>query len=229
MQYAVTMTDYLLRPYSGRAMRAFALGTTLLVGLMSLPMQPAYAQQLQADVVRFHNGFTAQGQVIRLEPDDPGLAASLEYQSYAEALGARLAKLGFKPAGGENGAPQLVGVIAYKSVVEASSAPARSPVSIGVGVGGGSRNVGVSLGTSFGLGTPATRDVRVNSLSFTLKSAQDGQVVWEGRATNEQRDTPNAAPTQAIPQLMDALLSDFPGLSGKTTRYRAPKAPAASR
>lgn len=194
---------------------------TLVLGASASPARAA--PRFEADVVRFHSGTVPTGQTIQLKPMDASLAQSLEFTSYANQLGQKLEALGFKPAA--SGAGDLIGEVRYTQTVRAEPREAgRSPVSVGVGVGGGAGNVGVSVGTSFGLGTrrdPPGR--RTTTLELRLKRASDGAPVWEGRAIHDGRDGKDTALSALMPRLIDAMLVDFPGPSGQTSRYRAPR------
>jgi Domain of unknown function (DUF4136) len=171
-----------------------------------------------ASAVRFHSGFAVQAQSIALVPADPALARSLEFASYANALGAKLEALGFKPAAGTTA--DLIGQISYSETRRAGP-PKRSPVSIGVGVGGVGSNVGVSVGSQIGLGGSSESDVSSYELALRLNPAGSTQSVWEGRASVNLSGKGGLA--TAMPQLINALLSGFPGQSGMTVQVPAAK------
>lgn len=192
-----------------------------LAAVLSLGAPPALAR-FKADVVRFHGATVPSGQSVALEAADPEQAGSLEFSSYANRLGEGLGRLGFKPAATTDAAPGLIGQIGYATTLRPVLRDGDdSPVHVGVGVGGGGGNVGVSVGTVFGLGKREPRGgARVHELRLVLKTPE-GAAVWEGRATTETDErTPFA---EVAPGLVDALLSDFPGPSGRTTRYKAPR------
>lgn len=177
--------------------------------------------RLEADVVRFHRNDVAAAGTVTLRHADPQVTQSLEFQQYAAVIGERLARHGFRPATG--GEADLIGEVGYvtstRSTLREGSS---SPVSVGVGVGGVGSHVGVSVGTSFGLGRKSEGSgIRVHTLSLRLMKP-DGQTVWEGRATAETAREKGGDFASLLPGLADALLSDFPGLSGQTTRYVEP-------
>lgn len=204
--------------------RSIWLVLACLAGLSAASTAQA-APRFAADVVRFHQGVTVSGQTVQIVPVDPALATSLEFTSYARALGARLEALGFRPAPPEGG--ELVAALRTGSVVrDLPREGQRSPVTVGVGVGvgGGSGGVGVNVGTLFGLG--GNREPprsRTTTVELRLSRATDGVAVWEGRAVHEGRDDKASDPATIVPQLMDGLLADFPGPSGQTVRYKAPR------
>lgn len=194
----------------------------LAAALLASSLNACASNRFEADVVRFHRNDVAEVATVSLRPADPNLAQTLEFQSYAEILGQRLASHGFRPAA--NGAADLIGEVGYVTATRSALRDGRSssPVSVGVGVGGVGSNVGVSVGTAFGIGGGKSKGgTRVHTLSLRLMQP-DGATVWEGRAvaevsTDQKDDLPSV-----FPRLADALLSDFPGPSGTTTRYVEP-------
>jgi hypothetical protein len=178
----------------------------------------------RAEVVRFHDGVAPAGQTIVVRPVDSTLTNSMEFASHAKRLSDGLAKVGFKPADADATA-DLVAEMAYSSMTRAPLRDSnRSPVSVGVGVGGVGSHVGVSIGTVFGMGKKsAPAGMRVHMVDVRLKTA-DGKTLWEGRANTEIReDRPKSSFADALPGLVDSLVADFPGPSGVTTVYKPPR------
>lgn len=177
--------------------------------------------RFEADVVRFHRNDLAPAATVSLRHADPQVTQSLEFQQYAAVIGERLARHGFRPATG--GAADLIGEVGYVTSTRAALRDgSSSPVSVGVGVGGIGSNVGVSVGTAFGLGRKSEGNgTRVHTLSLRLMKP-DGQTVWEGRATAETDREKGGDFAAMLPKLADALLANFPGPSGQTTRYVEP-------
>jgi len=93
---------------------------------------------------------------------------------------------------------------------------ASAPVTIGVGGSSYGGNVGISLGTSFGVGK-RRQTLVATRLFVQIKRASDSAVLWEGRAATE---APEAAPAAqsglAAEKLARALFQGFPGESGRT-------------
>ncbi|MGB3722201.1 MAG: DUF4136 domain-containing protein [Pacificimonas sp.] len=170
------------------------------------------------DVTRFHvNAPMSQGTVF-LEPVREDRVGTLEFNQYRDAIAAELAAAGFTPVRTKTGA-DLVGRIDYGQTTR-EGLPGRSPVSVGVGGGTAGRNVGIGLGTVFGLGKKKNNDVAVSTLELRMVRTADNSPVWEGRAVTEAREeTEEAALSAAIPALARDLLRDFPGESGETVRY----------
>lgn len=188
--------------------------------LLASSLGACASSRFEADVVRFHRNDVAEASTVSLRPADSGLAQTLEFQQYAEILGQRLAARGFRPASG--GAADLIGEVSYTTTTRSALRDNRSPVSVGVGVGGVGSNVGVSLGTAFGIGgNKSNGGTRVHTLALRLMKP-GGETVWEGRAVAEASMDQGGSLPSLFPKLADALLSDFPGPSGKTTQYVEP-------
>jgi hypothetical protein len=193
---------------------AAVLGGLLAVGLLG----GCASEQLRADVVRFHSSFAVR-------PVDAALANSLEFSTYANVLADRLTRLGYKPVA--NGAADLVAELAYgQATRDTSSDGGRSPVTVGVGVGGGSGSFGLggSLNFPIGRGADKNRGMRDTQVSVRIKRSGQDKPLWEGRATAESLNVETNSLSSLTPAMIDAVLSGFPGVSGKTVRYTPPKA-----
>lgn len=191
--------------------RAVALAALLLAGACTT------SDTFSAQVTRFHlNQPQARGTIF-IEPL-AGPADSLEFQTYAGAIGAELRRVGFEPVPTRDAAEQLAVVGLGQTVREGIEGD--SPVRIGIGGGTGGSSGGIGIGTSFGVGSGRSNDVTTNTLSIKIERKSDRSVIWEGRAASDAKgDSPNAAPGTAVPQLARALFDGFPGESGKTVRY----------
>lgn len=197
--------------YSRAALVALALSVSACAG-----------DRAGADVTRFHLNQQLAPASVYLEPINPEAGGqSLEFRSYAAAVGQELSQLGYTVVPALTQA-ELVGSLSFGQMTREALATG-SPVRIGVGGGTFGDNVGVGLGTSFGLGSSKSRDVNVNMLALQLKRRSDNSVIWEGRATSEAREgTRYGDLSAAVPMLADALFENFPGPSGQTTRYKPP-------
>ena len=193
----------------------------LAAALLATSLGACASSRFEADVVRFHRNDVAESATVSLRPADPSLAQTLEFQQYAEILGQRLSAHGFRPASG--GTADLIGEVSYTTTTRSALRDrSSSPVSVGVGVGGVGSNVGLGVSTAFGLGgNKSNGGTRVHTLALRL-TKPGGETVWEGRAEAEAgMDQGGDLPT-LFPKLADALLSDFPGPSGQTTRFVEP-------
>jgi len=186
----------------------------LLVTLMAACTSPRF----EADVVRFHNLTPAtnfQGQSIVVMPLDPA-QNGLEFATYADVIGHKLATLGFQPAQFQGNADYIAIVDFTIQPVSALDDRGSSPVSVGVGVGGVGRHVGVSVGTIFGVGDRKPKDIYSRFLSIALKNQTSNEVVYEGRVSSNGKE---GSPILILPIMADALFADFPGPSGATTKF----------
>lgn len=199
-----------------RAMQGLALGVAVaLAGCASAPT---------AEVTRFHLGQPIPSDTIAVVPSPdavtPGAAVPLEFTTYARAVGAELAKAGFRPVEGPS---------AYVAVLKieqsATQGPPRSaPFQIGIGGGTGGRSGGVGGSISLPVGKAPSSVVRTTSLSLRIRRQSDATAVWEGRASQTTpADAAGASLTAAVPRLAAALLAGFPGKSGSVETVKLPK------
>jgi Domain of unknown function (DUF4136) len=164
------------------------------------------------EVTRFHLGQAIAPAPVSVAPQAGQDGASIEYRTWAIAVARELGKLGFS----EGANAPYTAEIGY-SRDSRITAPARSPVTIGVGGGTGGGGFGIGVGTTFGVGTPKTSEAITTRLSVKLKRKSDGAALWEGRAQTEAPSTaPAAQPGLASEKLTRALFTGFPGESGKT-------------
>lgn len=178
----------------------------------------------ETNVTRFHlNQPIAPGQ-IAIEPRDPRQQGSLEFDSYAGAVGAELTRLGFRVAPGL-ATSELVAVVSFTRTTREAGI-AQSPVSVGLGVGGGTggyRGGGVGLGggLSFPVGKARSRYVTASEMKVLIKRRSDGTAIWEGTAQQSARsDARNADAVSAARTLAASLFQGFPGESGRTITIR---------
>lgn len=165
------------------------------------------------DVTRFHLGQPIAGAAVSVEPMSTNATISPEYQTYADAVGAELGRLGFAPAAGQPST--FIASVSFRRTSQ-GYVRKRPPVTIGIGGGSFGGNVGVGGSTSFGIGG---RDVEVirTELSVQLRRRSDDTVVWEGKAqTDGMLGTPDGQPGGTAQRLAAALFKDFPGESGIT-------------
>lgn len=193
---------------SAHLLRAVLLGS-------ALALAGCAAQVPEARVTRFHLGQPIARGDIAVEPLYPPAAKDLEYQNYATAVSAELARLGFTLAPGL-ARSELVAVV---NVTRRSRDTLNegSPVSIGLGGGTFGRHVGVGGGLSFPIGKARSSEILVTELAVQIKRRSEGTVIWEGRGVSEARGgTPYADPAVAVRKLSAALFQGFPGESGRT-------------
>lgn len=189
----------------------------------------ACASPFKADVSRFQSQLPApQGQTFAVVADDPALAGGLEFAQYAQLVGAQMERLGYAPASPES-ASLLVrfdyGVDDGRERVR-STGFARDPYWdpwYGYGFGPRSRYYG-RLGYSpwgYGFydpwfGGPDVRSYTVYTSGIDMKiDRKDGERLFEGKA--QAVSTSNRL-QYLVPNLVDAMFTDFPGNSGETVR-----------
>lgn len=175
-------------------------------------------------VTRFHlNQPIAPGQ-IAIEPRDPRQVGGLEFAANAGVVAAELTRLGFRVAPGVATSELVAVVDVTRTTRESGVEP--PPVSVGLGVGGGTggfRRSGVGLGggISFPVGKAKSRYVTMTEMKVLLKRRSDGTAIWEGTAQQAARsDAATADATTAVRALAAALFQGFPGESGRTVTVK---------
>ncbi|MFU7527495.1 DUF4136 domain-containing protein [Qipengyuania sp. ASV99] len=197
--------------------RRFGLAGLLAVGL------GACAPTFQADVSRFQAQLPApQGQTFAVVADDPALAGGLEFALYADLVAAEMAELGYNRVASPETANLLVrfdyGVDNGRERVR-SSGIAADPFFSPWGVYGAR---GFRRSYAFGfydpwLAGPEVRSYTVYTSDIDLKidNASTGQRLFEGQA---QAVSSSNRLQALVPNLVDAIFTDFPGNSGETLR-----------
>ena len=166
------------------------------------------------EITRFHLNQPIASGTVRIEPLTRG-GESLEFRTYAAAVGSAMARAGFASADGDAQPAYIAAIEVTRDVREALRK--RSPVTIGIGGGTGGYGSGVGLGASFGIGGSRAPETAIVQLSVRLMKRSDRSVIWEGRAkTQAAANSPAAQPGLAAEKLADALFRDFPGESGRT-------------
>lgn len=171
------------------------------------------------EVTRFHVPDTSRlgrGSVA-VEPA-PGMSAdSLEWRSYAAAVGRQLTLVGYSEQAAGSG-----GQVAYVRLQRQAYQPERSrgPVSVGVGGSTGSYGSGVGLGIGIDLSGPPPEMVETE-LAVTIKERASGQALWEGRASfTVTAKSPLANSQLGAAKMAEALFKGFPGNSGETIQVK---------
>jgi hypothetical protein len=171
------------------------------------------------EVTRFHLPDTAalgQG-TIAVEPG-PGMdGASLEFRTYAAAVGRQLSLLGY----GEMVAGQS-DQIALVHIERRTLVPGRNggPVSVGVGGSTGSYGSGVGVGIGLNLSGPPPEQIETR-LSVTIRERASNRSLWEGRASFAVKSSSPLANSQlGAAKMAEALFTGFPGTSGETIQVK---------
>lgn len=187
----------------------------------------------KADVSRFAVPLPAPaGQTFAVVAEDPRLAGGLEFATYANAVAAELQQLGYARAASPESADMLV---RFDYRVDGGRERVRTDFGgggIGLGAGrwgpwgpwggwgggwgGGFGGWGLGFNDPF-FGGPDVRSYTIYTSAIDLKIDRrvDGQRLFEGKAEAVSRS--NRLPV-LVPNLVDALFTDFPGRSGETVR-----------
>lgn len=182
----------------------------------------ACAPSFNADVSRFATTLPApQGETFAVVADDPKLAGGLEFSLYADMVGDQMEKLGYVEAASPAEASMLVrfdyGVDNGRERVRTTGGRFNDPF-----FGPWGRGFGFRRGFAFGFHDPflAGPEVRsytvyVSDIDVKIDSTASGERLFEGQAQAASRT--NRLQT-LVPNLVDALFTDFPGNSGETLR-----------
>ncbi|QLC24429.1 DUF4136 domain-containing protein [Parasphingopyxis algicola] len=185
----------------------------------------------RADVARFQQMPAPQGQSFYIQPAEEGKADSLEFATYANLVSAELGDYGYTPAnspqdatlvvtmdyGVDDGRERIVttpgsyrGYWGHRSLFYSpyySRLRWRSPYYYGW----------YDPFFDSGFGYPRVRSYTLYTSELDLRIARiaDGEPVFEGRARARSR---NDALTELVPNLVEAMFTNFPGNSGEEVR-----------
>jgi hypothetical protein len=212
----------------------------LVAAPLALGTLAACATPFNADVQRFQSALPApQGQTFTVVADDPALAGGLEFSQYASVVADRMASLGYRPVNSTAEADLLVrfdyGVDKGRERVRQTGFrdPFYDPW-FGYGRYGYSR-FGYSRGYwgpafgrgyygrpwSYGFYDPFfdngldSYTVYTSGIEMKIDNRASGQRLFEGKA--EAVSTSNRL-QYLVPNLVEAMFTDFPGRSGETKR-----------
>ena len=151
---------------------------------------------------------------VRAAPGAP--EDSLELNVFRDAVARELQEHGYVIIDGE--APQVAEVSIGLMVEQPGDRG--SPVSGGVGVGGGSYGSSAGVGIGIDLSPRPTERLH-RELRVMIKPTVGGTALWEGRARFTASTNSGFAETQAAAtKLADALFGGFPGQSGATIEVK---------
>lgn len=210
---------------SKKSLTRLALPVALAIGLS------ACTTPFKADVSRFAVPLPApQGQSFAVVAEDPKLAGGLEFATYANAVADEMQQLGYVRAASPEVADMLV---RFDYRVDGGRERVRTDFN-GGGFGGfggfgggpwgpwGGWGGGGFGGWGFGFndpffGGPNVRSYTIYTSGIEMKIDRrvDGQRLFEGKAEAVSRS--NRLP-RLVPNLVDAIFTDFPGSSGETLR-----------
>ncbi len=199
----------------------------------------ACATPFRADVSRFQSQLPAPaGQTFAVVADDPELAGGLEFSRYADFVEAEMQQLGYAQAASPESADLLVrfdyGVGRGRERIRStgfrdpfydpwrSYGWTRRPVVVNTPRGRAIAYV-PTRAWGYGFHDPffnrgrdiTSYTVYPSGIELTIDRAADGERLFEGRA--EALSTSNRL-QYLVPNLVDAMFTDFPGNSGETVR-----------
>lgn len=216
------------------------IGTNLKLALVPLALGAlaACTQSFRADVSRFESQLPApSGQTFTVVADDPGMAGGIEFRNYAQLVADHLAALGYRPVNNPADAQLLVrfdyGVDNGRERVRSTGLGYRDPFYsswynyqpvIYRGRDGAARVAYVRGFSPWGWGWNDSffgRDevysytVYTSGVQMKIDRAADSQRLFEGQA--QAASTSNRL-QYLVPNLVEAMFTDFPGNSGETVR-----------
>jgi len=176
----------------------------------------ACATSPQAQVVRFHAGQPVSRGTIVIVPANTAMAGTLEFQAQAAAITPHLQANGFTVVPDASQAQFTARV----DVATASrmGQPRGSNVSVGVGGGFSTGNVGIGTNVRVPVGgNNQPTSITGTTLSVSIIDNASNTATWEGRASTDGA-TNQPSGTAAAPQLAAALFREFPGQPGASVR-----------
>ncbi len=205
--------------------RALRIG---IVGAIAIGLS-ACAPSFKADVSRFQAQLPApQGQTFAVVAEDPALAGGLEFALYADLVAAEMAELGYVESAPE--AANLLVRFDYevdngRERVRSNGFGSSSHFSAWGGFGGfGRRGFGRGFGGRYAYGfydpwlaggEVRSYTVYTSGIEMKIDNTATGERLFEGQAQAVSRSNRLQA---LVPNLVDAIFTDFPGNSGETLR-----------
>lgn len=211
------------RPFVRAATAAFLPAVLFLSGC---------ATPFRADVQRFQRLPAPSGQTFTVTSTDPGLAGGIEFSQYAELVSQQLIEEGYVPATSP-GTADLVVSLDYEvdkgteRIVRDYDPFWGGGYGFGYGWGHGyypyygrhryvfGYNDPFLWGGGYGGSSIRSYTVYQSEVSMTIDRAADNLRLFEGRA--EARSRSDRLP-YLVPNLVEAMFTDFPGNSGETVR-----------
>lgn len=213
----------------GRRLK-FASAAAMLAGLA------ACASPFNADVTRFQTQLPApQGESFAVVADDPALAGGLEFSQYARYVADELRQLGYTQAPSPEQASLLV---RFDYNVDKGRERVRSTgfydpfYNPWYGYGRYSRGFYRGGPWAYGFYDPFfdrgidSYTVYTSEIDMKIDRTADGERLFEGTA---QALSSSNRLQYLVPNLVDAMFTDFPGQSGQTVRISVAPEKTASR
>lgn len=195
---------------------------------LALAALAACTSSFNADVSRFQSQLPAPaGQTFAVVAEDPALAGGIEFRTYAQFVADRMTALGFTPVDDPAQAELLVrfeyGVDQGRERVRSTGLAADPWWGPWYGYGFRSRGYYGRYYSPWAWGWNSgwygndvySYTIYTSGIAMKIDRAADGQRLFEGRA--EAVSTSNRL-QWLVPNLVDAMFTDFPGNSGETVR-----------
>lgn len=168
---------------------------------------------ISSEVTRFHQ-LPQAGGTVAVVAQDERKAGGPEFRAFADRAAADLATAGYAPATAD--APDYIAQLDYyqQPVVGGEDTGGGPRVSLGFSntTYGRHSAVGMGVGTSFDIGG-GRGQTAMRTVTLVIERRADGTRVFEGRA---QSMGPAENFLGAVPYMIDAIFTGFPGESGKT-------------
>lgn len=204
------------------------LYSALLAPALALVALSGCAQNFDANVARFQQLPAPQGQSFTVVADDPKLAGGLEFAQYAGLVAAKLGKVGYVAA---NDPARADLIVRMNYTVDAgiekirSTGFARDPFYPGYygyypDYWGRPFYPGFYDPFLFGPGYDNVESYTVFTSKLELRiDRNDGKRVFEGTASAQSLSDKL---TYLVPNLVDAMFTNFPGQSGENIKITLP-------
>jgi hypothetical protein len=215
------------------ANRAFGRSIRIAIAALALGALAACTSTFRSDVTRFQSQLPApQGQTFAVVAEDPALAGGLEFSQYAELVTEEMAALGYTPTHPD----QAMLLVRFDYAVDNGRERVRrssfardpfynswysyQPVFYRDREGRTRVTYVPSRRWGFGFNDPwfndvDTRTVYSSGIELKIDRAADGERLFEGRA---QALSASNKLQYLVPNLVEAMFTDFPGNSGETVR-----------
>lgn len=200
-----------------------------LLSVVLLALLAACATPFRADVARFQQLPAPQGQTFVIQPREAAKQGSLEFESYAQLVRQQLQAQGYQPSASPQAATLVV-------TLDYGVSDGREKVVTRPGYGGfygGYSRFGYwpysrypfyhggfydpFWGSPFGYPEVYSYTIYNSYLDMQIKQAGSNQNVFEGRAEATSRSDDL---TRLVPNLVQAMFTNFPGRSGETVRVK---------
>lgn len=202
-----------------------------ILSLAALSLLAACATPFRADVHRFQALPAPGAQSFYIQSHDPKKAGGLEFSTYANLVRDRLYAVGYRPAASA-GTATLIVDLDYGVSNGREKIATRPGIGGGFGYGYGFGSWGPRYGGRYGRGfyglgvwdpfygpwgwdQPEVYSYTVyrSFVALRINRTANGESVFEGRADATTRGD---SLTELVPNLVQALFTNFPGRSGET-------------